>query len=91
MIKGGATSKKCIVGFYRNFSGHLDESTIANTLIHPFSLKKIHKIVLYMNHNKSLGPDGFPIEFYQRFWELIKWDLKKYWMISIMLGWTSLD
>jgi hypothetical protein len=28
-----------------------------------------------MEHNKALGPDGFPVEFYQVFWELIKEDL----------------
>jgi hypothetical protein len=25
-----------------------------------------------MEHNKSSGPDGFPAEFYQRFWDVIK-------------------
>ena len=28
-----------------------------------------------MEHNKALGPDGFPAEFYQSFWELVKSDL----------------
>jgi hypothetical protein len=28
-----------------------------------------------MEHNKSLGPDGFPAEFYQSCWEIIKNDL----------------
>jgi len=28
-----------------------------------------------MEHNKSPSPDGFPVEFYQVFWELIKDDL----------------
>jgi hypothetical protein len=28
-----------------------------------------------MEHNKALGPDGFPVEFYQKFWDVIKDDL----------------
>jgi hypothetical protein len=28
-----------------------------------------------MEHNKALGPDGFPAEFYQQFWDTIKPDL----------------
>ena len=28
-----------------------------------------------MEHNKAPGPDGFPVEFYQHFWEVIKSDL----------------
>jgi hypothetical protein len=28
-----------------------------------------------MEHNKALGPDGFPTEFYQSCWEIIKKDL----------------
>ena len=28
-----------------------------------------------MEHNKAPGPDGFPTEFYQNFWDVIKPDL----------------
>ena len=28
-----------------------------------------------MDRNKALGPDGFPAEFYQQFWDVIKGDL----------------
>ena len=28
-----------------------------------------------MEHNKAPGPDGFPAEFYQNFWDIIKPDL----------------
>jgi hypothetical protein len=28
-----------------------------------------------MDHSKALGPDGFPAEFYQTFWDTIKTNL----------------
>ena len=28
-----------------------------------------------MEHNKATGPDGYPAEFYQHFWDVIKSDL----------------
>jgi hypothetical protein len=42
----------------------------------PFSLDEIKKVVFGMKKNKSPGPDGFPADFYQEFWDLVKWDLK---------------
>ena len=42
----------------------------------PFSLDEIHQVVFGMKRNKSPGPDGFPADFYQDFWDLVKWDLK---------------
>ena len=32
-------------------------------------------MVFQMEHNKPPGPDGFPVEFYQNFWDIIKTDL----------------
>ena len=31
--------------------------------------------IFQMEHNKAPGPDGFPTEFYQVFWNIIKKDL----------------
>ena len=41
----------------------------------PYSEEEVKKAVFLMEHNKAPGPDGFPAEFYQHFWELIKTDL----------------
>ena len=46
-----------------------------NLLIAPFNEEEICKAVFQMEHNKAPGPDGFPAEFYQHFWETIKLDL----------------
>jgi hypothetical protein len=35
----------------------------------------VKEAIFQMKHNKAPGPDGFPIEFYQVFWEIIKGDL----------------
>ena len=44
-------------------------------LIAPFTEEEVRKAVFQMEHNKAPGPDGFPAEFYQNFWEIIKSDL----------------
>jgi hypothetical protein len=40
-----------------------------------FSEQEIKEAVFSMKPNKAPGPDGFPAEFYQQFWETIKGDL----------------
>jgi hypothetical protein len=44
-------------------------------LTSPFTMDEIKEAMFQMEHNKAPGPDGFPIEFYQVFWEIIKEDL----------------
>jgi hypothetical protein len=40
-----------------------------NILIAEFSEAKVKETIFNMEHNKALGPDGFPAEFYQVFWK----------------------
>ncbi len=40
-----------------------------------FSEKEVKEAIFQMDHNSSPGPDGFPAEFYQVFWEIVKNDL----------------
>src|SRR3954469_3015910 len=49
-----------------------EENTFLNS---PFTEEEIKKAVFQMEHNKAPGPDGFPAEFYQHFWDAIKTDL----------------
>ena len=41
----------------------------------PFIEEEIKTAVFDMEHNKAPGPDGFPVEFYHFFWEIVKPDL----------------
>jgi hypothetical protein len=40
----------------------------------PYSKEEVRKAVFQMEHNKVPGTGGFPAEFYQSFWEIIKGD-----------------
>lgn len=44
-------------------------------LIKPITLAEIELVVFGMKKGKAPGPDGFPIEFFQAFWEIVKMDL----------------
>jgi hypothetical protein len=46
----------------------------------PFTEKEVREANFSMEHNKTPGPDGFPAEFYQHFWETIKGDLMNMFM-----------
>nr|XP_051210949.1 uncharacterized protein LOC127328385 [Lolium perenne] len=41
----------------------------------PYTKEEIRKAVFQMELNKAPGPDGFPAEFFQTFWDTIKKDL----------------
>ena len=44
-------------------------------LIADFTEKEVYEAIMQMKKNKAPGPDGFPAEFYQNFWGIIKFDL----------------
>jgi hypothetical protein len=46
-----------------------------DVLIGPFTESEVTAAVFQMEHNKAPCPDGFPAEFYQVFWGIIKDDL----------------
>jgi mannosylglycoprotein endo-beta-mannosidase len=48
-----------------------------NILTADFTEKEVHDAIMQMEKNKAPGPDGFPAEFYQKFWEVIKGDLMR--------------
>jgi hypothetical protein len=47
----------------------------SNILTYPFIEEEVFEAIFNMEHNKALGPHGFPAEFYQVFWPIIKSDL----------------
>jgi hypothetical protein len=44
-------------------------------LIANFTEQEVYAAIMQMEKNKASGPDGFPAEFYQKFWDVIKTDL----------------
>ena len=45
-----------------------------------FSYEEVRAAVFEMEDNKALGPDGYPTEFYEAFWDTIKVDLMAMFM-----------
>jgi predicted mannosyl-3-phosphoglycerate phosphatase (HAD superfamily) len=44
-------------------------------LVKDYSMEEVHEAISQMECNKSPGPVRFPAEFYQTFWEVIKFNL----------------
>ena len=90
-IEGQHNLKGYITQFYKELFGPPEEnnftlgdrtddipqvSSLENAfLVAPFTEKEIRDAIFDMDHNKAPGPDGFPAEFYQQFWDVIKGDL----------------
>ena len=47
------------------------------TLISEFTKEEIESAIKQMHPTKTLGPDGMPALFYQKFWHIIKHDVTK--------------
>jgi hypothetical protein len=50
-----------------------DDSRVLLTRL--FSIEEIKNVVFSLKHNSAPGPDDIPSEFFQEFWDTIKWDL----------------
>jgi ribonuclease HI/exonuclease III len=44
-------------------------------LMAPFTMAELHTVVFSMSPDKSPGPDGFSVLFFQRCWDFICWEL----------------
>ena len=44
-------------------------------LVAPFFESEVKEAIFQMKNNTAPGPDGFPLEFYQVFWNMLKGDL----------------
>jgi hypothetical protein len=44
-------------------------------LFRPFTVEEVRVTLFQMKHNKAPDPNGFPAEFYQSCWKIIKDDL----------------
>uniref|UniRef100_A0A453KWR1 Reverse transcriptase domain-containing protein n=1 Tax=Aegilops tauschii subsp. strangulata TaxID=200361 RepID=A0A453KWR1_AEGTS len=91
VIEGKDNLIRYITDFYKKLFGQPDTFSInlnilggqaitrehADTLVKPFSMEELQAVVFGMEKNKSPGPDGIPVDFYQHFWETVKWDLMK--------------
>src|SRR6187455_2199976 len=90
-IEGQQHLKEYITEFYKGLFGPAEENHFSmqertddisqvshaenEFLTAPFTEKEIRDAIFSMEHNKAPGPDGFPAEFYQQFWDTIKEDL----------------
>ncbi|WVZ82090.1 LOW QUALITY PROTEIN: hypothetical protein U9M48_029392 [Paspalum notatum var. saurae] len=89
VIEGDAELQKFITKYYKNMFGSHDNNSVVmdesyrndipqlenEMLIAPFTEEEVKLAIFQMKHNTAPGPDGFPPEFYQCFWNIIKDDL----------------
>ena len=54
---------------------HLASVEMNGSLLRPIPLSKVEKVMFNIKKGKVPDHDGFPIEFFKEFWEIIKLDL----------------
>lgn len=78
-----------ITKFYKNLFGHAQGASMSldmndftkikeedrECLTKEISKEEVKNVIDEMRKNRAPGPDGFPIEFYIHFWDLISPDL----------------
>lgn len=69
----GNSEIPCIAADWKNL--YPEGASQLDDLDAPFSEQEIKNAVFQLASNKSPGPDGFPLDFYKRFWHIIKQDL----------------
>jgi hypothetical protein len=90
-IMGNAELIKHVTEFYKQLFGPSPVTSLRmdgvvcnqlseedrQSLIRPISLEEMKETIDELKHDKAAGLDGFLAEFYQKFWEYIKNDLKE--------------
>jgi len=76
-------SKNMVFSLDENHTHDIPQVTTAENdiLVSPFSEEEVKAAIFQMKHNKAPGPDGFPAEFYQVFWEVIKTNLMAFFKV----------
>jgi hypothetical protein len=88
-VNDAAGINKIATSFYKDLFGPSTSSSInlsnlpmnqlsnidRSLLTAPFCINEIKKVVFELKHNSAPGPDGFPAEFFQDFWDLIYLDI----------------
>jgi hypothetical protein len=76
MIIGDEPLKTHITKYYKFFWVHQKTVTLLWMMVENdfltlgFTEDEVRTTIFRMEHNKAPGPDGFPTEFYQAFWDV---------------------
>lgn len=73
------TSDEMAPSSFGDWSGLFNSNRVTTAhlalLTGPFSTNEIKKAVFQLRRDKVPGPDGFPLSFYQTFWDTLKEDI----------------